>query len=104
MTDFSLHFLTVVQCDFSPIVIIKQIDRDGVFKTCDEVDGNIKSMYQLMAKVEELNKGMGPAYRMGEQLKEIKRLLDIYEAAAAGTSIAVTSQVVKTTSLPPSGK
>ena len=84
-------------------VIIKQNDRDGVCKTCDEVDGNIKSMYQLMAKVEELNKGMGPAYRMGEQLKEIKRLLDIYEAAA-GTSIAVTSQVVKTTSLPPSGK
>ena len=86
------------------VVIMKHNDRDGVCKTCDEVDGNIKSMYQLMAKVEELNKGMGPAYRMGEQLKEIKRLLDIYEAAAAGTSIAVTSQVVKTTSLPPSGK
>ena len=44
-----------------------------------------------MYKVEELNKGMGPAYRMGEQLKDIKRLLDIYEAAAAGTSVAVTS-------------
>ena len=85
-------------------VIMTHTFRDGVCKTCDEVDGNIKSMYQLMAKVEELNKGMGPAYRMGEQLKEIKRLLDIYEAAAAGTSIAVTSQVVKTTSLPPSGK
>ena len=78
--------------------------RDGVCKTCDEVDGNIKSMYQLMAKVEELNKGMGPAYRMGEQLKEIKRLLDIYEAAAAGTSIAVTSHVAKATSPPASGK
>ena len=77
------------------------LDRDGVCKTCDEVDGNIKSMYQLMAKVEELNKGMGPAYRMGEQLKEIKRLLDIYEAAAAGTSIAVTSHVAKATSSPP---
>lgn len=73
-------------------------------KTCDEVDGNIKSMYQLMAKVEELNKGMGPAYRMGDQLKEIKRLLDVYEAAAAGTNIAVTSHVAKATSPPASSK
>ena len=60
--------------------------RDGVCKTCDEVDGNIKSMYQLMAKVEELNKAMGPAYRLGEQLKDIKKLLDVLEAGLAGTS------------------
>ena len=56
--------------------------RDGVCKTCDEVDNNIKAMYQLMAKVEELNKAMGPAYRLGGQLKDIKRLLDMYEAVA----------------------
>ena len=54
--------------------------RDGVCKTCDEVDNNIKSMYQLMAKVEELNKSMTPAYKLGEQIKEIKHLLDVYEA------------------------
>ena len=34
-------------------------------KTCDAVDDNIKGMYQLMAKWEELNKSMGPAYRYG---------------------------------------
>ncbi len=55
--------------------------RDGVCKTCDEVDANIKAMYQLMAKVEELNKAMGPAYKMGEQLKDVKRLLDKLEQA-----------------------
>ena len=54
--------------------------RDGVCKTCDEVDNNIKSMYQLMAKVEELNKSMTPANKLGEQIKEIKQLLDVYEA------------------------
>ena len=54
--------------------------RDGVCKTCDEVDNNIKSMYQLMAKVEELNKSMAPANKLGEQIKEIKQLLDVYEA------------------------
>jgi hypothetical protein len=39
-------------------------------------------MYQLMAKVEELNKSMGPAYKMGEQIKDIKRLLEMLESAA----------------------
>jgi len=54
--------------------------RDGVCKTCDEVDNNIKSMYQLMAKVEELNKSMSPAYKVSEQIKELKQLLDLYES------------------------
>jgi len=54
--------------------------RDGVCKTCDEVDNNIKSMYQLMAKVEELNKSMAPAYKVNDQIKELKQLLDIYES------------------------
>ena len=56
--------------------------KEGVVKTCDQVDGNIKAMYQLMAKVEEVNKRMQPAYKLGEQLKDIKRLLEMYEAAA----------------------
>ncbi len=59
--------------------------RDGVCKTCDEVDGNIKSMYQLMAKVEELNKSMAPAYKLAEQVKDIKRLLEVFEAAAGSS-------------------
>ena len=53
--------------------------RDGVCKTCDEVDNNIKSMYQLMAKVEELNKSMSPAYKVNDQIKEVKQLLDLLE-------------------------
>jgi len=58
-----------------------QAYRDGVCKTCDEVDSNIRGMYQLMAKWEELNKNMAPAYRVSSQIKDIKRLLDIFEAA-----------------------
>ena len=53
--------------------------RDGVCKTCDEVDTNIKSMYQLMAKVEELNKSMSPAYKIGEQVKELRKLVEMYD-------------------------
>ena len=29
---------------------------------------------QVMAKVEELNKSMGPAYRIADQVKDIKKL------------------------------
>ena len=36
---------------------------------------------QVMAKVEELNKSMGPAYRIADQVKDIKRLLDLFENA-----------------------
>jgi hypothetical protein len=58
-----------------------QTYRDGVCKTCDEVDSNIRGMYQLMAKWEELNKNMAPAYRVASQIKDIKRLLEMFEAA-----------------------
>ncbi|KAK6642571.1 hypothetical protein RUM43_004073 [Polyplax serrata] len=53
--------------------------RDAVCSTCDAVDSNIKSMYQLMAKCEELSKAMKPTYTLTEHIKEIKRLLDLYE-------------------------
>lgn len=42
--------------------------RDAVCKTCDAVDHNIKSMYQLMAKCEELSKSMSPIYKLAEQM------------------------------------
>lgn len=42
--------------------------RDAVCKTCDTIDFNIKSMYQLMAKSEELSKTMGIIYSKSEKL------------------------------------
>lgn len=56
-----------------------EVYRDAVCKTCDAVDSNIKSMYQLMAKCEELSKSMKPIYKLAEQIKAIKRLLDLFE-------------------------
>jgi len=58
-----------------------QTYRDGVCKTCEQVDTNIRAMYQLMAKWEELNKNMAPAYKVSSQIKDIKRLLDLFEGA-----------------------
>uniref|UniRef100_A0A1B6HZS8 BLOC-1-related complex subunit 6 C-terminal helix domain-containing protein n=1 Tax=Homalodisca liturata TaxID=320908 RepID=A0A1B6HZS8_9HEMI len=53
--------------------------RDVVCKTCDAVDLNIKSTYQLMAKCEELSKSMKPIYKLADHIKEIKHFLEIFE-------------------------
>lgn len=55
--------------------------QTAVFKTCNGVDSNIKSMYQLMAKCEEISSSMRPLYKISEEIKEIKRLLDLFENA-----------------------
>lgn len=38
------------------------------------MDHNIKSMYQLMAKCEELSKSMGPVYKLAEQMRVLEYL------------------------------
>ena len=96
MTSF-LYFQSVSALTVEHV----QTYRDGVCKTCDSVDSNIRfgavlgmipcdlsltccrAMYQLMAKWEELNKNMAPAYKISAQIKDIKRLLDLFEAALA---------------------
>ncbi|KAK3612061.1 hypothetical protein CHS0354_021749 [Potamilus streckersoni] len=54
--------------------------KTSVDLTCDSVDASIKSMYAMMAKCEELSKSMEPVYRLADQVKEIKRLLCIFES------------------------
>ena len=57
----------------------------GAYGSCvdhvsEAVDGNIKSMYTLIARCEELNASLKPLQNLAEQVKEIKRTLDIFEA------------------------
>ncbi|XP_050391024.1 uncharacterized protein LOC126810100 isoform X1 [Patella vulgata] len=54
--------------------------KDSVDYTCDSVDTSIKSMYALMAKCEELSKTVDPIYQLANEIKEIKRLLDLFES------------------------
>lgn len=56
-----------------------EIYRDVVCKTCDSIDTNIKSMYQLMAKCEELSKEMEPISKLAQRVKDIKHILDLFE-------------------------
>lgn len=59
--------------------------HESVCKTCDSMDGNIKAMYQLMAKIEELGNMMRPVHRLSSQIKDIKRLLDLLEHVATSS-------------------
>lgn len=53
--------------------------QDCLYRTCDSVDSNIKSMYQLMAQVEELNRSMKSVHDLNVQLNSVRHLLDIFE-------------------------
>lgn len=53
--------------------------QDCLYRTCDSVDTNIKSMYQLMAQVEELNRSMKSVHELNVQLNSVRHLLDIFE-------------------------
>uniref|UniRef100_A0A0A9Z6H9 Uncharacterized protein C17orf59 n=1 Tax=Lygus hesperus TaxID=30085 RepID=A0A0A9Z6H9_LYGHE len=57
-----------------------EVYRDVVCKTCDSVDTNIKAMYQLMAKCEEMSKSMCSVSKLAAHIKHIKHLLDLLEA------------------------
>nr|SVE92714.1 EOG090X0FS7 [Megafenestra aurita] len=69
----SLHTISAVTAQSLTVY------KDSVCKTCDSMDANIKAMYQLMAKCEELSKSMAPVYKLSDQVKELKKLLDIME-------------------------
>jgi len=56
----------------------------GAYGSCvdhvsETVDENIKSMYTLIARCEELNASLKPLQNLAEQVKEIKRTLEIFE-------------------------
>ncbi|KOC59344.1 Uncharacterized protein C17orf59 like protein [Habropoda laboriosa] len=70
------YFIILSQCSQASALTVGCLEtyRDAVCKTCDAVDHNIKSMYQLMAKCEELSKSMGPVYKLAEQMRVSKHL------------------------------
>ncbi|XP_064633024.1 uncharacterized protein LOC135491225 [Lineus longissimus] len=70
--------------------------KEGIDSTCDSVDAGIKSMYALMAKCEEVSHGMKPIHQLADQIKEIKRLLDLFEGQLAKEAKEKEEQAKKT--------
>lgn len=54
--------------------------KDAVSKTCDAMDNNIRSMYTLLAKGEEVSQVMVPIQAQAGRIAEIKRLLQLFES------------------------
>ena len=55
--------------------------RNCICKTCDTIDFNIKLMYQLMAKCEELSKVAEPLNALAQNIKDIRNVLDLFDNA-----------------------
>ena len=57
------------------------IYRSAVSKLTDTMDSNIKSMYTIIAKTEEISKSMNKSLSVYERIKEVKRLVDLFESS-----------------------
>lgn len=57
-----------------------EVYKDAVGKTCDSMDNNIKSMYTILAKGEEVSQAMVPVQTQANRIAEIKRLLQLFES------------------------
>ncbi|XP_019759148.1 uncharacterized protein LOC109537059 isoform X4 [Dendroctonus ponderosae] len=56
------------------------IYKNAVSKMSDSMDGNIKSMYKMMAKAEEITKNMKGVEVQAAKIKEVKKLVDLFES------------------------
>lgn len=57
-----------------------EVYKNSVTKLTDTIDSNIKSMYSIIAKSEEISKSMSKAEQMATRIREIRRLVDMFEA------------------------
>ncbi|XP_037043414.1 BLOC-1-related complex subunit 6 isoform X2 [Bradysia coprophila] len=53
--------------------------KNSVNKLTDCMDSNIKSMYTIMAKTEEISNAMRPTVQLSTRIREIRRLVDMME-------------------------
>ncbi|XP_036337781.1 BLOC-1-related complex subunit 6 [Rhagoletis pomonella] len=56
-----------------------EVHKNAVNKLTDSMDANIKCMYTIMAKTEEITKSMKPTEQLGQRIREIKRLVDMLD-------------------------
>lgn len=57
-----------------------EVYKHSVTKLTDTIDANIKSMYSIIAKSEEISKSMKKAENLSVRIKEIRRLVDMFDA------------------------
>ncbi|GAB0086939.1 BLOC-1-related complex subunit 6 [Sergentomyia squamirostris] len=56
-----------------------EVYKNSVSKLTDCMDSNIKNMYTIMAKTEEISNAIKPTKQLMNRIREIKRLVDMLE-------------------------
>uniref|UniRef100_A0A915CSX7 Transcription initiation factor TFIID subunit 2 n=1 Tax=Ditylenchus dipsaci TaxID=166011 RepID=A0A915CSX7_9BILA len=74
-----------------------QVFSSSIGSACDVVDTSIKATYTMLAKSEELNSSMEGVHKLAQQVKDMKRLLDLLETHFANESTAFASPATTTT-------
>eukprot|EP00112_Aurelia_sp_Birch-Aquarium-sp1_P014389 Seg3103.4 transcript_id=Seg3103.4/GoldUCD/mRNA.D3Y31 product="BLOC-1-related complex subunit 6" protein_id=Seg3103.4/GoldUCD/D3Y31 len=78
MTKYLMHKLS----EMSNVTIqTTETYGSAVQNASNQAEENIRMMYGLMAKCEELNRKMKPVYEIQSQVQDIKQTLEILEAA-----------------------
>lgn len=57
-----------------------EVYKHSVTKLTETIDANIKSMYSIIAKSEEISKSMKKAESLSVRIKEVRRLVDMFDA------------------------
>ncbi|VDK86249.1 unnamed protein product [Litomosoides sigmodontis] len=60
---------------------------DAIAESCNSVDATIKNTYALLAKVEEVNEAMAGIRKLAQQVKDIKRVVDLFETQLVTGSV-----------------
>uniref|UniRef100_A0A1I8EVG3 BLOC-1-related complex subunit 6 C-terminal helix domain-containing protein n=1 Tax=Wuchereria bancrofti TaxID=6293 RepID=A0A1I8EVG3_WUCBA len=61
---------------------------DAISASCNSVDATIKNTYALLAKVEEVTEAMAGVRKLSQQVKDIKRVVDLFEIQLVTSSMA----------------